>query len=154
MTTVPALTGAVILILRISATASKRRSLGIGAVRRTLARGSSPPSTRIDVAIVRRGSMSSWRAYPAPRGHRLPYVDIISVRADVETGIFTESNCKAAHDAGKKFGVWTIDTEDEIKKAIDMGVDNYFTNDTALALKIERDYGLKVRGNGGASEEE
>lgn len=83
-----------------------------------------------------------------------PYVDIISVRADVETGIFTESNCKAAHDAGKKFGVWTIDTEDEIKKAIDMGVDNYFTNDTALALKIERDYGLKVRGNGGASEEE
>lgn len=74
-----------------------------------------------------------------------PYVDIISVRADVETGIWTESNCKAAHDAGKKFSVWTIDTEDEIKKAIDMGVDTYFTNDTALALSIEKDYGVQKR---------
>lgn len=73
------------------------------------------------------------------------YVDILSVRATVETGIWTESNCQAAHDAGKQFGVWTIDTEDEIKKAIDMGVDNYFTNETALALELERDYGLKVR---------
>lgn len=75
-----------------------------------------------------------------------PYVDIISVRATVETGIWTESNCQAAHDADKQFGVWTIDTEDEIKKAIDMGVDNYFTNETALALELEREYGLKVRG--------
>lgn len=80
-----------------------------------------------------------------------PYVDIISVRGTAETGIFTESNCKAAHDAGKKFSVWTLDTEDEIKKAIDMGVDTYFTNDTPLALSLEREYGLKVR-NGGASE--
>ena len=74
-----------------------------------------------------------------------PYVDIISVRADVETGILTESNCKAAHEAGKKFSAWTLDTEDAIKKAIDMGVDTYFTNDTPLALEIEREYGLKVR---------
>ena len=83
-----------------------------------------------------------------------PYVDIISVRGEVETGIFTESNCQAAHDAGKKFSVWTLDTEDEIKKAIDMGVDTYFTNDTALALSIERDYGLKVRGSGSSAEDE
>lgn len=75
----------------------------------------------------------------------LPYVDIVSVRAETETGIFTESNCKAAHDAGKKFGGWTLNTEEEIKRAIDMGVDNYFTDDTALALSIERDYGVKVR---------
>ena len=74
-----------------------------------------------------------------------PYVDIISVRAEVETGILTESNCKAAHEAGKKFSAWTLDTEDSIKKAIDMGVDTYFTNDTPLALEIEREYGLKVR---------
>ena len=74
-----------------------------------------------------------------------PYVDIISVRADVETGILTESNCKAAHEAGKKFSAWTLDTEDAIKKAIDMGVDTYLTNDTPLALEIEREYGLKVR---------
>lgn len=75
----------------------------------------------------------------------LPFVDIVSVRADPETGIFTESNCKAAHDAGKQFGGWTLNTEDEIKKAIDMGVDNYFTDDTPLALSIERDYGVTKR---------
>lgn len=84
----------------------------------------------------------------------LPYVDIVSVRATVETGILTESNCKAAHDAGKKFSAWTLNTEDEIKRAIDMGVDTYFTNDTPLALSIEKDYGLKVRKESGASEEE
>lgn len=83
-----------------------------------------------------------------------PYVDIVSVRSTVETGIFTESNCKAAHEAGKKFSVWTIDTEDEIKKAIDMGVDTYYTNDTALALSIEKDYGLKVRSSIDTSEED
>ncbi len=75
----------------------------------------------------------------------LPYVDIISVKSDVETGIFNESNCKAAHDAGKLFGAWTLNTEEEIKGAIDMGVDNYFTDDTALALSIEREYGQEVR---------
>lgn len=84
----------------------------------------------------------------------LPYVDIISVRANVETGILTESNCKAAHDAGKKFSAWTIDTEDEIRRAIDMGVDTYFTNDTPLALSIEKDYGLRVRKESGESEED
>ena len=84
----------------------------------------------------------------------LPYVDIISVRATVETGILTDSNCQAAHDAGKMFSAWTISTEDEIKKAIDMGVDTYFTNDTPLALSIEKDYGLKVRKESGASEED
>ena len=46
-----------------------------------------------------------------------------------------------------------FDTEDEIKKAIDMGVDTYYTNDTALALSIEKDYGLKVRSGIDTSEE-
>lgn len=81
-----------------------------------------------------------------------PYVDIISVRAEVETGILTESNCKAAHEAGKKFSAWTLDTEDSIKKAIDMGVDTYFTNDTPLALRLEREYGLEKRMESGESE--
>ncbi len=81
-----------------------------------------------------------------------PYVDIISVRADVETGILTESNCKAAHEAGKKFSAWTLDTEDAIKNAIDMGVDTYFTNDTPLALRLEREYGLEKRNESGESE--
>lgn len=81
-----------------------------------------------------------------------PYVDIISVRSTVETGIFTESNCRAAHDAGKLFSAWTLNTEDEIKTAIDMGVDTYFTDDTALALGVEREYGLEKRMGGSTSE--
>ena len=79
----------------------------------------------------------------------LPYVDIISVRAETETGIFTESNCKATHEAGKQFSAWTINTEDEIKKAIDMGADSYYTDDTALALSIEKDYGKQIRAANG-----
>ena len=58
----------------------------------------------------------------------------------------TESNCRRAHDSGKLFSAWTLDTEDEIRTAIDMGVDTYFTNDTPLALSIERDYGVSRRG--------
>ena len=54
--------------------------------------------------------------------------------------------------AGKKFSVWTLDTEDSIKKAIDMGVDTYFTNDTPLALRLEREYGLEKRMESGESE--
>ena len=71
------------------------------------------------------------------------YVDILSVRAEVETGIMTQANCDAAHAHDKLFSAWTIDTEDDIKRAIDMGVDSYFTNDTPLALKLEREYGYE-----------
>jgi len=84
----------------------------------------------------------------------LSYVDMISVRAETETGIFTESNCSAAHAAGKKFGGWTLNSEEEIKRAIDMGVDNYFTDDTALALSIEKDYGAQVRGGASTDADE
>ena len=73
-----------------------------------------------------------------------PYVDILSVKA--AAGLMTESNCRRAHDSGKLFSAWTLDTENEIKTAIDMGVDTYFTNDTPLALSIERDYGVSRRG--------
>ena len=72
-----------------------------------------------------------------------PYVDIISVKAPA--GLMTESNCGITHDNGKKFSAWTLDSEETIKKAIDMGVDTYFTNDTPLALSIEKDYGKKQR---------
>ena len=68
-----------------------------------------------------------------------PFIDEISVKE--EAVLMTESNCKAAHDNGKLFGAWTLDSEELIKKAIDMGVDTYFTNDTPLALSIEREYG-------------
>ena len=75
------------------------------------------------------------------------YADIISVKASA--GLMTEANCKAAHDNGKLFSAWTLDSEETIRKAIDMGVDTYFTNDTPLALKLEREYGLNERKSGG-----
>jgi glycerophosphoryl diester phosphodiesterase len=58
----------------------------------------------------------------------------------------TEGNCQTAHENGKMFSAWTLDSEEEIKSAIDMGVDTYFTNDTPLALSLEREYGLEERG--------
>ena len=73
----------------------------------------------------------------------LPYVDIISV--DIDRGLMTESNCGAAHAHGKKFSAWTLSLESSIRSAIDMGVDTYFTNDTPLAMSLEREYGLTVR---------
>ena len=68
----------------------------------------------------------------------LPYVDIISVKA--AAGLMTESNCNETHENGKVFSAWTLDSEESIKNAIDMGVDTYFTNDTPLALSLEREY--------------
>ena len=70
-----------------------------------------------------------------------PYVDIISVKA--AAGLMTESNCEKVHDQDKLFSAWTLDSEEEIIKAIDIGVDIYFTNNTQLALTLEREYGLK-----------
>lgn len=76
-----------------------------------------------------------------------PYADIISVKA--AAGLMTEANCEAAHENGKLFSAWTLDSEETIKKAIDMGVDTYFTNDTPLALRLEREYGLEEGRRGG-----
>ena len=71
-----------------------------------------------------------------------PYIDIISVKE----WLMTAERCQTAHEKGKKFSAWTLDSEASIRNAIDMGVDTYFTNDTPLALSIEKDYGLKKRG--------
>ena len=73
----------------------------------------------------------------------MPYVDIVSV--NIDRGLMTESNCKAAHDHGKLFSAWSLSMESSIRAAIDMGVDTYFTNDTPLAIFLEREYGLEVR---------
>ena len=67
-----------------------------------------------------------------------PYVDIISVKA--AAGLMTQDNCDRTHENGKKFSAWTLDSKETIKKAINMGVDTYFTNDTPLALSLEKKY--------------
>ena len=71
-----------------------------------------------------------------------PNIDIISV----QDWLMTEERCRIVHEKGKKFSAWTLDSEEAIKAAIDMGVDTYFTNDTPLAISIEKDYGMQKRG--------
>lgn len=77
----------------------------------------------------------------------MSYVDIVSV--DIDRGLMTEDNCKAAHDHNKLFSAWTLNLESSIRRAIDMNVDTYFTNDTPLALSLEREYGLEARAENG-----
>lgn len=64
------------------------------------------------------------------------YTDIMCV----PVSIMTEDNLKAAHDNDKVFSAWTLNTEDEIKSAIELGVDTYFTDDTALAIGLEEQF--------------
>ncbi len=65
-------------------------------------------------------------------------VDILSVKKD----LMTSENCNAAHNAEppKQFNVWTLNEESEIKEAIQMGVDSYFTDYTRRALELEQEY--------------
>ena len=70
------------------------------------------------------------------------YADEICVNLDR----MSEANCKAVHEAGKRFSVWNLDNEADIREGIDMGADAFFTNDTPLAIKLEKKYGrVKVK---------
>jgi|GEM_PF-1679954 len=75
------------------------------------------------------------------RGYEADYVDIIAPR----DFMMTEANVKRAHDLGKEFCSWPINSEGWIKDAIDMGVDRYFSDNVELAIKIEKDYGVRKR---------
>ena len=61
-------------------------------------------------------------------------VDLISVNRD----LMTAENLAAVHDSGKKFGAWTLNSEEDIRAALDLGVDSYFTDEGALAAEIEK----------------
>ena len=69
----------------------------------------------------------------------LEYADMVAVNE--AEGEMTEENCTAAQNAGKKFAVWNLDSESQIREAIEMGVDAYFTREPGLALKLEEKYG-------------
>ena len=75
------------------------------------------------------------------KGYQADYVDIIAPK----DSMMTEANVKRAHDQGKQFCSWPINSEEWIKKAIDIGVDSYFTKDVKLALSIEEEYGNEKR---------
>lgn len=63
-------------------------------------------------------------------------VDMVGARVQ----FVTAANCKEAHDRGKKFVAWTLNSVADIRNAIDIGADAYFTDETALALELERKY--------------
>lgn len=69
-------------------------------------------------------------------GINFSYIDIISV----EKTLMKKNNCDLAHKSGKMFNVFTINSENEIKEAIKIDVDSYFTDYTAKAMVIEKKY--------------
>lgn len=62
-------------------------------------------------------------------------VDIISA----DKKLLTQRNINLVHQRKKDFNAWTLNTSDEIKHAISLGADNYFTNYTAKALSLEKE---------------
>lgn len=74
-------------------------------------------------------------------GYEADYVDIISAFLPM----MTEENVKRAHRIGKQFSAWPMTTESEIRRAIDLGVDSYFTDDVKLAISLEEEYGFEKR---------
>lgn len=69
-------------------------------------------------------------------GLKQEYVDIIGANSD----LMNKKNVKKVHDNNKELSVFTLDSSEEIKEAIDLNVDSYFTNYTAKALTIEENY--------------
>jgi glycerophosphoryl diester phosphodiesterase len=63
-------------------------------------------------------------------------VDIVSANKS----LMSHENTNLVHENGKLLNIWTLDSSEEIKEAIDLGVDSYFTNFTAKALQLESMY--------------
>jgi glycerophosphoryl diester phosphodiesterase len=62
----------------------------------------------------------------------LEYADGYSV----ESLMVTQSFVKRAHRAGKEVYVWTVNSEDTLKKVVNMGVDKVITDDPAMAQQL------------------
>lgn len=64
------------------------------------------------------------------------WVDIVAIPCD----LMDANNCNTIHEMTKKVCVWTLNSKEQILTAIQLGVDLYFTNHTALALELEEQY--------------
>ncbi len=62
-------------------------------------------------------------------------VDIISV----DKKLLNQKNVDLVHSEKKQFNAWTLNETKEIKKAISLNIDSYFTDYTAKALVIEKE---------------
>lgn len=68
------------------------------------------------------------------RGLGLECADIICMTREY----MNEYGVNAVHSAGKKFAVRTIESEAHITYAIGIGVDIYYTGETALAIELDK----------------
>lgn len=70
----------------------------------------------------------------------LAYGDIAPLEAadnfSIEATSVTKKLVKRIHKKGKKLYAWTVNTEENIRKMIDLNVDNIITDDVTLAKKI------------------
>ncbi|HCM89258.1 MULTISPECIES: glycerophosphodiester phosphodiesterase [Vagococcus] len=57
----------------------------------------------------------------------------------VSKKLMTEENIENIHKNKKTVSVWTLNRSDDIKKAINLNVDTYFTNFTGKALVLEKE---------------
>jgi len=82
----------------------------------------------------------------------MAYGDINELTASdyfsIEATSATEAMVNRVHGAGKQLFVWTVDSQDNMKKMIELGVDNIITNDITLAKETiyESRYGNWIRG--------
>lgn len=75
------------------------------------------------------------------QGYQADYVDIIGAR----DFMMTEDNVNRAHEMGKEFNAWPINSEGWIRQAIVLNVDSYFTDNVELAIRLENEYGTEKR---------
>lgn len=62
-------------------------------------------------------------------------VDIFGLNKE----LMNPTNIEHIHQNKKEVNVWTLNSSEEIKKAIELNVDTYFTNFTGKALMIEKE---------------
>jgi len=70
------------------------------------------------------------------RALRYANVDIISATK----ALMNAENVALVHNFEKEMNVWTLNTDKEVKKAIQLGVDTYFTDYTGKAFLFEKMY--------------
>lgn len=66
---------------------------------------------------------------------QMNYVDIVSLNLK----FMSKEMIQMIHDANKQANFWTLNSMDDINKAINLGADSYFTNYTAKAIELEKD---------------
>lgn len=70
---------------------------------------------------------------------KLKNVDIIGA----ELSLLNQENVDLVHANGKQYSAWTLNTEEEIRKGLTLGVDSYFTDFTDRGISVEKRIALQ-----------